>query len=326
MAISPEANPTELVTRAERIYRAAFTSDRRRQRALIRADAEAAAAGELPVLVLEPRGDRLRPLGPVRDRDTRTRTGALVLADVRRDAAADAAAARDRCPACAIDNGIRFLGAGLASLASVAVTQLFTGGELAGSERKTLLFSDSVQDAAHRAGFVADRAYTFSLRAVLVRQLHEDAATPLNDLIGDVVTAATDPETLAAVVPPDLHDLPRVRELLAGGAAGGETWLLVAERLALAVIVEFGARSRAVPLELTRTVAAEVVLERPEETAALARDLHQRLPGQIVADGDLPPAHVYLTYLHGLLHRLRASGAVRHHWLDWRSADTPGWY
>jgi len=318
MAISPEANPTELVTRAERIYRAAFTSDRRRQRALIQAtDAEARAAGELGVLVLEPRGDRLRPFDPERDRDPRTRTGALVLADVRRDAAADDAAGRDRCPACAVDNGIRFLGAGLASLASVAVTQLFTGGELAGSERKTLLFSDSVQDAAHRAGFVADRAYTFSLRALLVRQLREDAATPLNDLIGDVVTAATDPETLAAVVPPDLHDLPRVRELLAGDAAGRDTWLLVAERLAFAVIVEFGLRSQqGRTLELTRTVAAEVVLERPEETAGLARDIHQRLPGQIVADGDLPPAEVYLTYLHGLLHRLRASGAVRHHWLD----------
>jgi ATP-dependent helicase YprA (DUF1998 family) len=319
MAISPEAAPADLVTRADRIYRAAFTGDRRRQRALIQAtEAEAAAAGALPVLVLEPHGDRVRPFDPARDQDPASRVGALVLADMRREAAADDAAERDRCPACAVDNGIRFLGAGLASLASVVVTQLFTGGELVGAQRKTLLFSDSVQDAAHRAGFVSDRAYTFSLRALLVQQLREDAPKQLNDLLGDLVVAATNPETLAAVVPPDLHDVAAVGQLLDGGAASDETWLLVAERLAFAVVVEFGLRSRqGRTLELTRTVAAEVALERPDEVAALARDIHRRLPGQIATGADdLAAVEVYLTYLHGLLFRLRTSGGIRHRWLD----------
>jgi ATP-dependent helicase YprA (DUF1998 family) len=329
IAISPEADPTELITRPERIYRASFTADKRRQRPLIQAtEAEAAAAGQaaragraadVPVLVLEPAGDRLRPLDPAHDLNPSRRVGVLVLvlADVRRDPAADTAAENDRCPACGGDNGIRFLGAGLPSLASVAVTQLFTGGELAGPERKTLLFSDSVQDAAHRAGFVADRAYTFSLRALLTSQLSEDAPKALNDLIADLVTAATDPATLAAVVPPDLHDLPGVPELLGGAEAAEATWRLVAERLAFAVITEFGLRSRSGrTLELTRTAAAEVAIAEPDRLAALARDVHLGLPGQIVTGGPLPEPGRYLTFLHGLLERLRSSGAVKHHWLD----------
>ena len=37
--------------------------------------------------------------------------------------------------------------------------------------KKTLLFNDSVQDAAHRAGFVASRSYSFSLRTLLAAVL-----------------------------------------------------------------------------------------------------------------------------------------------------------
>lgn len=221
-----------------------------------------------------------------------------------------------------MDNGIRFLGAGLPSLASVAVTQLFTGGELPVAERKTLLFSDSVQDAAHRAGFVADRAYTFSLRALVRSRLREDTPAALNDVIADLVTAATEPATLAAVVPPDLHDLPGVAELLAGGPASEQTWELVAERLAFAVITEFGLRSRTGrTLELTRTVAAEVTVADPDRLTALARDLHQHLAGDVL-DGDaFPEFGGYLTHLHGLLQRMRTSGAIRHRWLDAYLAD-----
>ncbi|GGT18641.1 hypothetical protein GCM10010207_17090 [Streptomyces atratus] len=89
----------------------------------------------------------------------------------------------DVCPVdCATGNSIRFLGRGLAPLAAASVTQLFTGGELApGPERGTLLFNDSVQDAAHRAGFVANRAYDFSLRALLAAQLDEETARPLEN-------------------------------------------------------------------------------------------------------------------------------------------------
>jgi hypothetical protein len=216
-------------------------------------------------------------------------------------------------------NGILFLGAGLATLASVAITELFTGGELAVDERKTLLFNDSVQDAAHRAGFVADRAYTFSLRALLTSQIREDAPKALNDLLADLLAAATEPQTLAAVVPPDLHGQPGVHELLSGAPVSPATWELIGERLAFAAICEFGLRSRqGRTLELTRTAAVEVAIPDPHRIAGLAKDIHQGLAGQIVLDpaAPLPDLDRYLTFVHGLLQRLRTSGAIKHHWLD----------
>ncbi|MFF4233771.1 hypothetical protein [Streptomyces sp. NPDC001820] len=79
------------------------------------------------------------------------------------DLAGDRAAEQDRCPACRTPGSIRYLGTGLAALAAASLTQLFTGGELDKNlgKDKTLLFNDSVQDAAHRAGYVASRSSPF---------------------------------------------------------------------------------------------------------------------------------------------------------------------
>ena len=87
---------------------------------------------------------------------------------------------------------------GLASLASVAITELFTGGELA-DPKKTLLFNDSVQDAAHRAGFVASRSYSFSLRTLLAAILERAPGrqASLNDLIAEVITQRESPRLAA---------------------------------------------------------------------------------------------------------------------------------
>lgn len=320
MALSPESDPAELITEADRVYRAAFTDDKRRRRALIHAsftEAEQRAAGaDIPLLVLEADGARVRPLTQA-DVDARAPGGVFVLADLRNDKSADDAAERDWCPGCGLDNGIRFLGSGLASLVSVAVTDLFTSNELERQERKTLIFSDSVQDAAHRAGFVADRAFTFSLRVLLASRLVEGQAIVLNDLIADLIAAATDSYTLASVVPPDLRGLPGVPELLAGGAATQATWDLVAERLAFAAICEFGVRSRqGRTIELTRTAAVHVDIENPDQVAAVARDVHQQLGGDLTIDGTLPALDDYLTFVHGVAQRMRTSGAIKHHWLD----------
>ena len=57
------------------------------------------------------------------------------------------------CPSCGETDTIRFIGSRVATLLSVGLSNLFGMGELDQSEKKTLVFADSVQDAAHRAGF-----------------------------------------------------------------------------------------------------------------------------------------------------------------------------
>jgi hypothetical protein len=131
-------------------------------------------------------------------------------------------------------------------MVSVAITELFTGRQLDKPQRKTLLFNDAVHDAAHRAGFVASRSYSFSLRRLVAAVLERNGGKAgLNDLIADVISEASAPEWLPAVVPPDLHGRRDVDRMLGGEITGNrDTWELVAERLAFQMILEFGLRSR----------------------------------------------------------------------------------
>ncbi|MFE0641525.1 DEAD/DEAH box helicase [Streptomyces sp. NPDC058877] len=339
-AYSPEVDPTHLDLNATKIRRASVGRDKRRVRNMIAATPrevhEAAFAagpdrrrGGPAVMVLEGADGRLRPLSPETDflppadgegarRPVPLHNAAFVHADLDGDRAAE----RDQCPACRTFNSIRYLGTGLAALAAAAVTQLFTGGELDENlgEDKTLLFNDSVQDAAHRAGYVASRSYTFSLRALLASRISEDEPVALNDLAADLIADVVDSKAVqAAVIPPDLHLVRGVDTLLSGRSRGSRaTWELIAQRLAFATVMEFGLRSRqGRTLELTRTVAADVPLVDPDAVADLVHELLLTTPGEIaLPDGSAPGPDRYTGFVRGLLERMRIRGAVRHAWLD----------
>ncbi|WP_062207660.1 DEAD/DEAH box helicase [Streptomyces sp. NBRC 109706] len=337
-ALSPEADPADLVMNASKIRRASVSRDKRRVRNMIAATPrqvhDAAFGGEQPrgvpvVMVLDGMRGRLRPLSPESDFEVSRdgagppvakppQDGAFVLTDL-----ADERAARgDQCPACRTFNAIRYLGTGLAALASAAITQLFTGGELDKSlrEDKTLLFNDSVQDAAHRAGYVASRSYTFSFRSLLASRIDEEEPIALNDLAADLIADVVESKAVrAAVIPPDLHVVRGVDTLLAGRGRGSRAvWDLIAQRLAFAAVLEFGLRSRqGRTLELTRTVAVDVPLERPDAIVEIVRELLHTTPGEIaLPDGSVPGPDRMIGYVRGLLERLRTRGAIRHKWLD----------
>ncbi|MER5182658.1 DEAD/DEAH box helicase [Streptomyces sp. NPDC002896] len=334
-ALSPEADPQKLDMSPLKIWQAGVGRDKRRLRYFISAtpaevrEALEALTGAVPkqaggidphtVVVLDgAQGTYRMPVAEDVD-ELQDAWFARAILDKK---TADKAAKDDTCPACNSENGIRFLGTALAALASATVTQLFTGGQeiaLAPEERKTLLFNDSTQDAAHRAGYVANASYKFSLRSLLAHELANfGGPLALNDLIGNVLDSVDDPQALAAVVPPDLHDEAGVDRLLSGrGTGDARTWKLIGERLAFATVMEFGLRSRlGRTLELTRTTAAEVVIEEPDKVVALARDIHLALPGQLGLGGGLPTPERYMAYVRGLLERLRMRGGVRHRWLE----------
>ncbi|WP_163508973.1 DEAD/DEAH box helicase [Fodinicola acaciae] len=275
------------------------------------------------LMVLDGLRHRLRPPDPGNDYSPQgeprlaARDSTFVLVNL--GPTANTAASQDWCPACGEHNAIRYLGTGAAALAAACVTQLFTGGELDPElgEEKTLMFNDSVQDAAHRAGFVASRSYTFSLRALFKKHLFEEDQTPLNDLIADVVAATTDPQTLRAVVPTDLHDLRGVSKLLSGQGGGRNlpTWRLVGERLAFEALMEFGFRSRnGRTLELTRTAAAHVRIPDAELAIELVKATHLE-PTKADVPLIMQDDARYLAFLRVFLERLRTRGAVKHQWL-----------
>ncbi|GAA0651170.1 DEAD/DEAH box helicase [Kutzneria viridogrisea] len=225
----------------------------------------------------------------------------------------------DTCPSCGLDDGMRFLGAGSATLASVLTTQLFSERHLIGDERRLLAFVDAVQDATHRAGFIGHRAFTFTLRGLLTDHLAADTPIPLPQLALSAAKSVTEQENpdalrerLAALIPPDLRDDPLVMAVFDGHGdeAGMER---INDRLVFNTLLEFGLRSRlGRTLEMTHTAAVEISIPEPIKVIDDLRNACQQIAGRHT----LPTTETqYLTYVRGVLERMRLRGALYHPWL-----------
>ena len=89
------------------------------------------------------------------------------------------------CPYCAGYKTLTIVGSQAASLAAVMVGQLFA--TRFNADKKLIAFSDSVQDAAHRAGFLAARTWRLNLRPALAQVIVEANAQ------GEALTLASLP-------------------------------------------------------------------------------------------------------------------------------------
>lgn len=119
---------------------------------------------------------------------------------------ADEQSRNDVCPACGAADGIRFLGSAVATQLSVTLSNLFGDENLDAAEKKALMFTDSVQDAAHRAGFVQARSHSLTLRTAL-RGALGDGELDLAELAQAVISrAGTDPVLRYQLLPPDIVD------------------------------------------------------------------------------------------------------------------------
>ncbi|WP_112133740.1 DEAD/DEAH box helicase [Glycomyces dulcitolivorans] len=242
-------------------------------------------------------------------------TGTAVLVDLDSDASARA----ERCPACGNENAIRFIGAGLATLSSVVLTEVFQHAvdPASGDQAKALLFNDSVQDAAHRAGFLSARAANFSLRTHLAAVLKGlDDPDLAETMAAALVGMAENPQALGGVIPDDLHPDPGVAKLLSGDDQGsGDTWRFIGRRLALSLMLEFGLRSYA-GRTLERTGVVATTVDLPDPVLPLLRDVLRRSGARLslvpVEDADLA------WHARGVLDRLQMRGGIWHDWLrEW---------
>ena len=272
----------------------------------------------------EPPPETLRWFSPTQRRITpkppeaearRGGTALPVLTHVGPDA--DDEAREDTCPACLQRDGIRFLGSAIATQLSVAISTLFGSVTLRREEKKTLVFTDSVQDAAHRAGFIQARSRSLTLRSVL-REAIGDEPHPLSKLADRMIEqAGDDPVRRYRLLPPDLADAEGFRAFwetprLARVSTGVTT--RVSKRLAFDAALEFGLQSRlGRTLELSGTVAVEVEVPPALLTAAARRAL-EAAGGQLSFDG--PDERRLRAWARGVLERMRERGAIHHPWLD----------
>ncbi|WP_214370457.1 DEAD/DEAH box helicase [Pseudonocardia sp. H11422] len=235
----------------------------------------------------------------------------------------DAEAGRDQqCPSCRMKDGIRFLGSRVATLASATLSQLFGSPDVAADEKKTLVFTDSVQDASHRAAFVESRAYALNLRALVHRAIGDDGCA-LDTLGAAIEAGGRTPGERYAMLPPDLREHETFRRYWTDKPAD-RVRRAVGKRMSFAAALEFGLSSRTGrTLELTGAATAYVHVDDLDAAVRSALDAVARQDVQLTLDGAGPQRTT--AWARGLLERVRIQGGIAHPWLS-RYASTDDRY
>lgn len=252
------------------------------------------------------------------DLDTREGRYLPVLTLTGEDKEVAEGSTNDVCPSCGAKDSIRFLGSAVATLLSVSLTTLFGDQYLDSTDKRALVFTDSVQDAAHRAGYVDQRSHTMSLRSALRGAL--SAAMPI-DAWADATLEAAHPDAFDRyrLVPSALTDHPRFKPYWdpeARGRATSTAKAHVRRRLLFDVALEVGLQSAyGRTLEATGALTVHVEAGRSNVLTQLARNAlggaqQYTLPGfDNLGDSDL------LVWVRGTLEHMRRDGGIDHEWL-----------
>ena len=330
--VTQEPNSEALLLDAQRV-RTNSMEDKSRQRPVLDATAELTEARQrgMALTDLGPHeGDSaLRWLDVTMERfvdntpDEKDQAEGLAIPVLTYSPNADASVAENQtCPACGEFDAIRYVGSAVATLLSVALSNLYGMPDLSAEEKKTLIFTDSVQDAAHRAGFVQARARTFTVRAAIA-----NAVSELEDGAGAHSTGVPLPE-IVSQLQADAKDSPRKRfELLPPAIAHYQNFSgywrpeasrhekleaqgRVADRLQMDVDLEFGDRAD-LPRSLMLTgalscmvdVSGEILLDAARE----AVDTEMLDFDNLRTSEDL-----LVTWARGVVETIRFSGGISH--------------
>lgn len=163
------------------------------------------------------------------------------------------------CPRCGAHESLTLLGYRAATLTSAHINQLM--GSRYNDHKKLLTFSDSVQDAAHRAGFFGARTWRHSMRTGVQQALDVDGAIMLSELADKTCKHWTSllgkDGFTAAFMPPELEVHPDYAKLLEQDALPASSSLpnTIKRRLDWEIALEYSLNSR-VGQSLPRVMAS----------------------------------------------------------------------
>lgn len=215
------------------------------------------------------------------------------------------------CPFCGNKNALTILGSRAASLTSVMIGQIFASAY--NDDKKMITFSDSVQDAAHRAGFFGARSWQFSLRGLIQQALEAGGGSVPMDRLASLVSNywrkkfESDERYVGTLIAPDMTWLRAYEDLQKSGKLPSDNDMvnLVNERLDWSIYSEFGYRSH-IGRTLERSGASTVGFDSLEETV---RSLLPRLQNDFESLRGLDSHHLK-QFLYGFLQHMRKQGAI----------------
>ena len=234
-----------------------------------------------------------------------------------------------KCPHCRSDDSLRFIGAQAATLGSVAIDELF--GSVLNNDPKLLAFTDSVQDASHRAGFFSARTFHFTLRTALQRVI--DAAgpdgLPLADIGKRLLDYWSEPapgrpgslrEAISTLLPPDLREYPPYldyRQQPPDAPPSAKLRAEIEQRLAWEACSEFSLMlTHGRTLEGNASATLGWSDDLIETTVALVRRRLPAIDPTLLADASKAGDRRLRRWMLGILHRQRERGGLYHPYLD----------
>jgi DEAD/DEAH box helicase domain-containing protein len=224
------------------------------------------------------------------------------------------------CPACGTENALAIAGLRAATAASSLAATLFASTQ--NDDPKLLLFSDSVQDAAHRAAVIETRNLAVVLRKALVQHLDAltDRKATLADLVGGAPaafrTARGDASFVSTFIPGDMTWMRDFEALVEKDELPDRSNLPqnVAYRTGWEIFSETTYRSRtSQTLESGGLAAAGVP---PDLVEAVALDLLARWEDKVGTVVPAPALDGAVRFVAGVLDTMRRKGAVAHEYLE----------
>ena len=231
---------------------------------------------------------------------------------------ADDQSKQDVCPACLAKEGIAFMGSAISTMLSVTISNLFGAQGLHEAEKKALVFTDSVQDAAHKAGYVQARSHTMTLRTAVRRALADDVKT-LSEVVEAAISGASTPAERYQLIAPEYADRKEFVPFWRPGSppsARTTARKYVRRRLQFDAILELGLQSRTGrTLELTGAVAVETDAGSPTRMLTVAGKAWESAQHQTMLGEAAPTPEQLLQWVRGTVERVRLQGGIYHDWL-----------
>ncbi|WP_300348613.1 DEAD/DEAH box helicase [uncultured Alcanivorax sp.] len=229
-----------------------------------------------------------------------------------------------QCPHCHENESLMFIGSRAATVSSVAIDEVF--GSVLNNDPKLLAFTDSVQDASHRAGFFSARTYHFTLRTALQHVIDEagDNGVPLPEVgqrlidywgAGEAGRPGNAKKALETLIPTDLReydDYVDFRNQVGARQIPPKLLTDITRRLTWEATSEFSlmlTHGRTMELHASATLGWE-----PELVEQTVLELKRRLPGISPNLTSVSSEDITLWIL-GILHRQRERGGLNHPYL-----------
>ncbi|HRW35037.1 MAG TPA: hypothetical protein P5107_08270, partial [Thermotogota bacterium] len=229
---------------------------------------------------------------------------------------------KDSCPICGSKGGMTFIGARNSTLISAGISEIFASRF--NDDKKLLAFSDSVQDASHKAGFFNARTWRFNFRVALQRYVIAwGKGKRLSDFVDDFCRfyekQMTTEDFITQFIAPnqkwrDAFEYLVENDVLPNDPKAVKDLLnAIKKRLKLEAVYEYGFRSR-IGRTLEKSACSILALDREKMQLAL-KEAYELVINQVGLMRDVP-FQVFEQFVYGMLLKLKISGGVYHDELD----------